>query len=152
MDQEFDTVSGFLLKRTKDMVNKYRQLLVRETQVRRCRCCVSNMAFHWNAILKLQQQIWHQQTEQTVWAYELVSAAGESVSGDGDAGASLPSGWALRFGRGPTESPQGSRWASEPENPVITTMVITLDVYPGWCWLENVVREKRISDAVSKLI
>uniref|UniRef100_A0A3Q2D4V8 Si:ch211-168d23.3 n=1 Tax=Cyprinodon variegatus TaxID=28743 RepID=A0A3Q2D4V8_CYPVA len=26
-DQEFDTVSGFLLKRTKDMVNKYRQLL-----------------------------------------------------------------------------------------------------------------------------
>ncbi|XP_042356550.1 BRD4-interacting chromatin-remodeling complex-associated protein [Plectropomus leopardus] len=32
VDQEFDTVSGFLLKRTKDMVNKYRQLLVRETQ------------------------------------------------------------------------------------------------------------------------
>ncbi|KAF7652074.1 hypothetical protein LDENG_00101730 [Lucifuga dentata] len=31
VDQEFDTVSGFLLKRTKDMVNKYRQLLVRET-------------------------------------------------------------------------------------------------------------------------
>uniref|UniRef100_A0A3B4ZNL8 Si:ch211-168d23.3 n=1 Tax=Stegastes partitus TaxID=144197 RepID=A0A3B4ZNL8_9TELE len=27
LDQEFDTVSGFLLKRTKDMVNKYRQLL-----------------------------------------------------------------------------------------------------------------------------
>lgn len=45
VDQEFDTVSGFLLKRTKDMVNKYRQLLVRETQVRWCtalfcRCCV----------------------------------------------------------------------------------------------------------------
>lgn len=34
VDQEFDTVSGFLLKRTKDMVNKYRQLLVREAQVR----------------------------------------------------------------------------------------------------------------------
>ncbi|TDG99154.1 hypothetical protein EPR50_G00208430 [Perca flavescens] len=32
VDQEFDTVSGFLLKRTKDMVNKYRQLLVREAQ------------------------------------------------------------------------------------------------------------------------
>ncbi|XP_028293674.1 BRD4-interacting chromatin-remodeling complex-associated protein isoform X2 [Gouania willdenowi] len=32
VDQEFDTVSGFLLKRTKDMVNKYRQLLFRETQ------------------------------------------------------------------------------------------------------------------------
>ncbi|XP_033844585.1 BRD4-interacting chromatin-remodeling complex-associated protein [Periophthalmus magnuspinnatus] len=30
VDQEFDTVSGFLLKRTKDMVNKYRQLLLRE--------------------------------------------------------------------------------------------------------------------------
>lgn len=35
VDQEFDTVSGFLLKRTKDMVNKYRQLLVREAQVKR---------------------------------------------------------------------------------------------------------------------
>uniref|UniRef100_UPI0037E72CE4 BRD4-interacting chromatin-remodeling complex-associated protein n=1 Tax=Semicossyphus pulcher TaxID=241346 RepID=UPI0037E72CE4 len=32
VDQEFDSVSGFLLKRTKDMVNKYRQLLVREAQ------------------------------------------------------------------------------------------------------------------------
>ncbi|XP_029943063.1 BRD4-interacting chromatin-remodeling complex-associated protein [Salarias fasciatus] len=32
VDQEFDTVSGFLLKRTKDMINKYRQLLVREAQ------------------------------------------------------------------------------------------------------------------------
>ncbi|XP_054651696.1 BRD4-interacting chromatin-remodeling complex-associated protein isoform X2 [Dunckerocampus dactyliophorus] len=32
VDQEFDTVSRFLLRRTKDMVNKYRQLLVRETQ------------------------------------------------------------------------------------------------------------------------
>ncbi|KAM9354084.1 BRD4-interacting chromatin-remodeling complex-associated protein [Pholidichthys leucotaenia] len=32
VDQEFDTMSGFLLKRTKDMVNKYRQLLVREAQ------------------------------------------------------------------------------------------------------------------------
>ncbi|XP_060939431.1 BRD4-interacting chromatin-remodeling complex-associated protein [Limanda limanda] len=32
VDQEFDSVSGFLLKRTKDMINKYRQLLVRETQ------------------------------------------------------------------------------------------------------------------------
>nr|XP_040055830.1 BRD4-interacting chromatin-remodeling complex-associated protein isoform X2 [Gasterosteus aculeatus aculeatus] len=32
VDQQFDTVSGFLLKRTKDMVNKYRQLLVREAQ------------------------------------------------------------------------------------------------------------------------
>ncbi|XP_034088147.1 BRD4-interacting chromatin-remodeling complex-associated protein isoform X2 [Gymnodraco acuticeps] len=32
VDQEFETVSGFLLKRTKDMVNKYRQLLVREAQ------------------------------------------------------------------------------------------------------------------------
>ncbi|CAL8283893.1 unnamed protein product [Lota lota] len=32
VDQEFDTVSGFLLKRTKDMVNKYRQLLVAEAQ------------------------------------------------------------------------------------------------------------------------
>ncbi|XP_057716080.1 BRD4-interacting chromatin-remodeling complex-associated protein isoform X2 [Corythoichthys intestinalis] len=31
VDQEFDIVSGFLLKRSKDMVNKYRQLLVRET-------------------------------------------------------------------------------------------------------------------------
>ena len=37
MDQEFDSVSGFLLKRTKDMVNKYRQLLVAEAQVRQ-RC------------------------------------------------------------------------------------------------------------------
>lgn len=37
VDQEFDSVSGFLLKRTKDMVNKYRQLLVREAQVRRVR-------------------------------------------------------------------------------------------------------------------
>lgn len=34
VDQEFDIVSSFLLKRTKDMVNKYRQLLVREAQVR----------------------------------------------------------------------------------------------------------------------
>lgn len=34
VDQEFDSVSCFLLKRTKDMVNKYRQLLVREAQVR----------------------------------------------------------------------------------------------------------------------
>lgn len=34
VDQEFDTVSTFLLNRTKDMVNKYRQLLVREAQVR----------------------------------------------------------------------------------------------------------------------
>lgn len=33
VDQEFHIVSGFLLKRTKDMVNKYRQLLVREAQV-----------------------------------------------------------------------------------------------------------------------
>ncbi|XP_030212996.1 BRD4-interacting chromatin-remodeling complex-associated protein [Gadus morhua] len=32
VDQEFDSVSGFLLKRTKDMVNKYRQLLVAEAQ------------------------------------------------------------------------------------------------------------------------
>ncbi|TNM96039.1 hypothetical protein fugu_017122, partial [Takifugu bimaculatus] len=32
VDQEFDIVSSFLLKRTKDMVNKYRQLLVREAQ------------------------------------------------------------------------------------------------------------------------
>ncbi|XP_077587723.1 uncharacterized protein LOC144206564 isoform X2 [Stigmatopora nigra] len=31
VDQEFDVVSRFLLKRSKDMVNKYRQLLVRET-------------------------------------------------------------------------------------------------------------------------
>lgn len=38
VDQEFDTVSGFLLKRTKDMVNKYRQLLVREAQVRHLLC------------------------------------------------------------------------------------------------------------------
>lgn len=38
MDQEFDTVSGFLLKRTKDMVNKYRQLLVAEAQVRQHLC------------------------------------------------------------------------------------------------------------------
>ncbi|KAI4787265.1 hypothetical protein KUCAC02_036582 [Chaenocephalus aceratus] len=36
VDQEFETVSGFLLKRTKDMVNKYRQLLVREAQAERC--------------------------------------------------------------------------------------------------------------------
>lgn len=34
VDQEFDIVSSFLLKRTKDMVSKYRQLLVREAQVR----------------------------------------------------------------------------------------------------------------------
>lgn len=33
VDQEFDGVSCFLLKRTKDMVNKYRQLLVREAHV-----------------------------------------------------------------------------------------------------------------------
>lgn len=33
VDQEFDIVSSFLLKRTKDMVNKYRQLLVRDAQV-----------------------------------------------------------------------------------------------------------------------
>ncbi|KAM3870939.1 BRD4-interacting chromatin-remodeling complex-associated protein [Diretmus argenteus] len=32
VDREFDTVSGFLLKRTKDMVNKYRQLLIGEAQ------------------------------------------------------------------------------------------------------------------------
>ncbi|KAM6961336.1 BRD4-interacting chromatin-remodeling complex-associated protein [Aplochiton taeniatus] len=32
VDEEFDTVSGFLLKRTKDMVNKYRQLLIGEAQ------------------------------------------------------------------------------------------------------------------------
>ncbi|XP_017270766.1 BRD4-interacting chromatin-remodeling complex-associated protein isoform X2 [Kryptolebias marmoratus] len=32
VDWEFYTMSGFLLKRTKDMVNKYRQLLVKETQ------------------------------------------------------------------------------------------------------------------------
>uniref|UniRef100_A0A8C7Z6F3 Si:ch211-168d23.3 n=1 Tax=Oryzias sinensis TaxID=183150 RepID=A0A8C7Z6F3_9TELE len=32
VDQEFDSMSYFLLKRTKDMVNKYRQLLVKETQ------------------------------------------------------------------------------------------------------------------------
>ncbi|XP_034015828.1 BRD4-interacting chromatin-remodeling complex-associated protein isoform X2 [Thalassophryne amazonica] len=32
VDQEFDTVSAFLVKRTKDMVNKYRQLLLREAQ------------------------------------------------------------------------------------------------------------------------
>lgn len=34
VDREFDTVSSFLLRRTKDMVNKYRQLLVRDAQVR----------------------------------------------------------------------------------------------------------------------
>ncbi|XP_077416158.1 BRD4-interacting chromatin-remodeling complex-associated protein isoform X2 [Vanacampus margaritifer] len=33
VDQEFDTVSRFLLQRTKDMVNKYRQLLVQEAWV-----------------------------------------------------------------------------------------------------------------------
>lgn len=33
VDQEFDSISCLLLKRTKDMVNKYRQLLVREAQV-----------------------------------------------------------------------------------------------------------------------
>ncbi|XP_024127659.1 BRD4-interacting chromatin-remodeling complex-associated protein isoform X2 [Oryzias melastigma] len=32
VDEEFDSMSYFLLKRTKDMVNKYRQLLVKETQ------------------------------------------------------------------------------------------------------------------------
>ncbi|KAG7510207.1 hypothetical protein JOB18_016079 [Solea senegalensis] len=32
VDQEFDTVSCFLLRRTKDMVNKYRQLLLKEAQ------------------------------------------------------------------------------------------------------------------------
>ncbi|XP_056151421.1 BRD4-interacting chromatin-remodeling complex-associated protein [Lampris incognitus] len=32
VDLEFDSVSGFLLKRTKDMVNKYRQLLIAEAQ------------------------------------------------------------------------------------------------------------------------
>lgn len=42
VDQEFDTVSGFLLKRTKDMVNKYRQLLVREAQVRIKRASASS--------------------------------------------------------------------------------------------------------------
>lgn len=50
VDQEFDTVSGFLLKRTKDMVNKYRQLLVRETQVRppsfSAPACVSSAPGH----------------------------------------------------------------------------------------------------------
>ncbi|XP_031643520.1 BRD4-interacting chromatin-remodeling complex-associated protein isoform X2 [Oncorhynchus kisutch] len=30
VDKQFDTVSGFLLKRTKDMINKYRQLLLGE--------------------------------------------------------------------------------------------------------------------------
>ncbi|KAJ8340924.1 hypothetical protein SKAU_G00332150 [Synaphobranchus kaupii] len=32
VDQQFDTVSGILLKRTKDMLNKYRQLLLGEAQ------------------------------------------------------------------------------------------------------------------------
>ncbi|CDQ94747.1 unnamed protein product [Oncorhynchus mykiss] len=36
VDKQFDTVSGFLLKRTKDMLNKYRQLLLGEALVRNC--------------------------------------------------------------------------------------------------------------------
>lgn len=48
--------------------------------------------------------------------YELVSTAGESVSGDGDAGASLPPGGAMRFSRGQTESPQRPRSVSPQGN------------------------------------
>lgn len=48
--------------------------------------------------------------------YELVSTAGESVSRDGDAGASLPPGRAMRFSGGQTESPQRPRSVSPQDN------------------------------------
>jgi len=57
VDQEFDTVSGFLLKRTKDMVNKYRQLLVRETQVRRS----TLLTFTAHVLFSLHLQYHHPQ-------------------------------------------------------------------------------------------
>lgn len=80
---------------------------------------------------RLSFKFLHQQTEHTMWAYELVSAAGESISRDGDAGASLPSGWALRFSGGQTESPQRSRWASaQDKTTVITTFIITWKLSP----------------------
>lgn len=81
VDQEFDTVSGFLLKRTKDMVNKYRQLLVREAQVRIKRASASS-----------QRCLGRQMMPCVTGECELASTAGESVGRDGDAGASLPPG------------------------------------------------------------
>lgn len=79
-------MSSFLLNRTKDMVNKYRQLLVREAQVRTApprRVCVDLIpSTHARGYLWLP--------------------AGEPVSRDGDAGAPLPPGRALRFGGGQT--------------------------------------------------
>ena len=96
VDQEFDTVSGFLLKRTKDMVNKYRQLLVREAQVRPTSS--SAPAFVKRAKIKrasASSQWCSEQTDDAVCLTgecELFSTAGESVGRDGDAGASLSPG------------------------------------------------------------
>lgn len=77
-------MSSFLLKRTKDMVNKYRQLLVREAQVRPRPRSTGAFFSHDRGYL---------------W-----STAGEPVGRDGDAGAALPPGRAMRFGRGQTTS------------------------------------------------
>lgn len=54
---------------------------------------------------------------------ELASTAGESVGRDGDAGASLPPGWAMRFSRGQTESPQRSRWATQRETQTVSIII-----------------------------
>lgn len=89
VDQEFDIVSSFLLKRTKDMVNKYRQLLVKEAQVRP-RPHPTGAFFSRD-----RGYLW--------------SAAGESVGRDGDAGAALPPGRAMRLGRGQTASSERPR-------------------------------------------
>lgn len=80
-------MSSFLLNRTKDMVNKYRQLLVREAQVRPPHppprvCADLTSSSHDGVYLSL--------------------TAGESVSRDGDAGTPLPPGRALRFSGGQT--------------------------------------------------
>lgn len=85
-------MSGFLLKRTKDMVNKYRQLLVREAQVRpRPRPCPAPFPRPAPACTGAFRS--HDRGH--LW-----STAAESVGRDGDAGAALPPGRALRSGGG----------------------------------------------------
>lgn len=87
-------MSSFLLNRTKDMVNKYRQLLVREAQVGpRPRVSVPLVSLRQDRVY-------------------LSSAAGESVGRDGDAGTALPPGRALRVGGGQAPRAQGPRSAS----------------------------------------
>lgn len=61
MDQEFDTVSGFLLKRTKDMVNKYRQLLVREAQVRLSVSARAFLKYHQKNNISIYWYYWFPQ-------------------------------------------------------------------------------------------